>query len=94
MGTLKVDGVDILTYTKDTSNNDAGIAHPAFPRKIKGVVNTKMVTGWQLNDPNNWSTNSDYDCSKGRIKVNGTAHKVIIIIIGEASLTLAVLSRR
>lgn len=79
MGTLKIDGVDILNYTKNTSNNDAGIAHPAFPKKIKGVANTKIVTGWQLNDPDKWSTNADYDASKGRIKVNGTPYKVMVI---------------
>lgn len=83
MGTLKIKGNDILNYLTLESKNNVGTKHSAFPEKIRGLnadldsKNKKVITGWLVPNGNGWSSNSDYDASQGKIKVNGTAIKVM-----------------
>ena len=83
MGTLKINGVDILEYTTPIESTEVGTQHPAFPTKIKGISLTvdsgvqKIITGWKLPDTNSYSSNPDYDAAEGKIKVNGVVQKVM-----------------
>lgn len=83
MGQLKINGVDILTYVTPVSSSEVGTAHAAIPSKLKGIsteVNNgtkKILIGWTLYDPNNWSTNPVYDAAKGKLKVNGTVAPIM-----------------
>jgi hypothetical protein len=78
MGTLKINGVDIMTYITPISSSEAGTKHSAIPGKLKGLSaevdngTKKIITGWTLEDSNSWSTNSVYDAAKKKLKVNGT----------------------
>ena len=77
MGTLKVSGVDILNYVTPVPSSEVGNKHSAIPEKLKGIsgeVNSgskKILTGWYLDNTNGYSSDANYDCTRGRLKVNG-----------------------
>ena len=78
MGTLKINGVNILNYTTPRNKTtDIGKANTAF-NKISGVIgsNRKIIVGWVLPNNNSWSSNSNYDVCKGKIRVNGSSQSV------------------
>lgn len=76
MGTLKFKGRNFFDCTTEIGVSTIGNPNPAFPNKIKGVVLNRVLTGWSLMNDNGWSTDSNYDASKGKIKVSGTAYSV------------------
>lgn len=83
MGTLKINGVDILTYVTPISSSEVGTSHSAIPGKLKGLsteVNNgtkKILTGWTLQNGNDWSSNAKYDAAKGKLKVKGTVAPIM-----------------
>ena len=84
MGQLKINGVDILTYFTPVPSSETGKQHGAFPSKIKGLTTEvdngtkKVIIGWELKNSGNYSTNSNYDSAKGKIKINGQVAPVIM----------------
>ena len=83
MGELRISGVNILNYTTPVSKSEAGEQCSAFPTKIKGISSEvdngtkKIVTGWSLPNTLGYSTDSNYDATRGRLKVNGTSVSVM-----------------
>ena len=84
MGTLKINGVDILNYVTPISSSEPGTQHSAIPSKLKGLHSEvdngtkKIITGWTLQNSNSWSSNSVYDAAKKKLKVNGTVAPIMI----------------
>lgn len=83
MGTLKVNGIDILNYSTPISKGTAGTEH-VISKKIKGISadvdsgTKKFVVGWELSNTSGYSNNSNYDAAKGRIKISGTTTPIMI----------------
>ncbi len=84
MGTLKINGTNILTYFTPVPSSEVGTKHAAFPDKIKGLTtevdnnSKKVLIGWQLPDYNSYSSNPNYDAAKGKVKVNGKVAPIIM----------------